>query len=431
MQGYIPQDGWTVIKNRPQGGLIEFDGQNYRKSGPTIQDEIARQQELAVLDFPVPTLLETGDDSYIEQALTGRTLIDESPDTAVQNFYEYKSVLERLLVSQVTHPVAPDTDSLRQGIHFDSVVAENPELERMFSLETVFEAIVEQAAARSWTRAHGDLSPTNIFQDGIIDWEFGFTGPAGYDLLSLSASPLLYGPNQRSRVDAGLMRKLVGQVGQEFGVDALQDFEAAALVMKSVFYLSHMRQATIDRPHKRELWFRRKNTLRYLAESMLAGSAVDYAALASMSGNYLEGAAARVRNQHGELLVVNYSDDLESPWHMPGGELETIDGQPETAPEAALRELQEEVGLSATSPARVEEAKEVTAYLLKTPYDAGDGQRYYGKYKIVVDIDYQGVPDLYADGEEVRRAAWVSPEKLATLPMVGDEKQILLAAAGK
>jgi hypothetical protein len=77
-----------------------------------------------------------------------------------------------------------DWESFRKGIHLDLICQELPgEKDKILRR---YRQAEERLNAFPFGIQHGDLTPFNIYPDGIIDLEDSFMGPMGYDLGAFS-----------------------------------------------------------------------------------------------------------------------------------------------------------------------------------------------------------------------------------------------------
>ncbi len=270
----------TVIKERPLGGTVEKHGNFYRKSGPGISDEIRVGEELYRLGFPVPEIVEVGDGYFVETEIEGSSMLeDPNPRLSL-----YKGVLDSLLRAQLSNPQEPTQATLESGIHLPNVLDENPELARTGSkFKSALNFSLDLSMQTPWSVSHGDLTPPNIFPGGIIDWQFSFKGPVFYDILSLALSPCIHGPGQNPVLNRRQVFKLASTSLEEHaGFKLTPQHETVALFLKSIFFLSHMKESAARSAKKQEKWGRRKEITQYLAGAVLENGIVDTKKLTTM-----------------------------------------------------------------------------------------------------------------------------------------------------
>ena len=262
---HIASMKWIIIKNRPLGGTVEFNGESYRKSGPFLAQELSKARTLNSYGFPAPIVIEETADYFVEKSLKGvklANLIETEPaDLAI-----FSGVLTKLLNSQLSYIVDRNFDEVKKGIHLDNVLLENPELVQDTALNSCISKLERRLELVPWSLCHGDLSPTNLFSDGIIDWEFSFSGPVAYDVLALPFTQYLYNSNSIQPIRNTYLLELVKAVSNSFGCNNLVNFQTDFIFMKALFYLSHMKEAAQQKPEKQDLWKKRKKILKSIIE---------------------------------------------------------------------------------------------------------------------------------------------------------------------
>jgi 8-oxo-dGTP pyrophosphatase MutT (NUDIX family) len=119
-------------------------------------------------------------------------------------------------------------------------------------------------------------------------------------------------------------------------------------------------------------------------------------------------AVVGLRDVSGQVLLMR-SHKLPSHWQPFGGGIDQEDASPK---DAAIRELNEELGIRLSVDSLIE--------VLQTPYDFGEGTIYF--FEAVVDKDQL---KLVSDQEEVLELKWFSPQDVSLLNAMPATKKYL------
>ena len=194
---------WTEVKER--GALTKTgkvyrspDGGEYLRTGlpEAVVAEATFAAESFRLGFPVPKMTGSGvlpdgsgfftEESAGEQNYGAILRADYESGVAISEdtFRGFSVMLHRFLQAQLDPANRQDGPSnLREGIQLANVLEENPDLD-----PSLFEDALSRAEARlsgmPLVLTHGDLTPYNVMEGGVIDFENRFVAPFGYDAVT-------------------------------------------------------------------------------------------------------------------------------------------------------------------------------------------------------------------------------------------------------
>ena len=194
----IEDEDFEFVQSRlVEGGEVYTNSSKtlYARVGPkesTLQEEI-HQKSLAKRGYPVGTVessgeLEDGRYYFTEKSLGdkhfGQIFAMDGGVTTDDNFEQFSSVLLRFLDAELDANNHLHTEfDVRQIIEFDELRAGYPDKD----LSRVEKAIKKMSdALRGLTTVYiqNDLNPFNVFPKGVIDFEYVYPGPVGYDVIS-------------------------------------------------------------------------------------------------------------------------------------------------------------------------------------------------------------------------------------------------------
>ncbi len=115
------------------------------------------------------------------------------------------------------------------------------------------------------------------------------------------------------------------------------------------------------------------------------------------------------------LLIRRGAKPLAGEWSLPGGRIE----RGERAADAALRELKEETGIDARLCGLVDVVDAIF-----TSRKSGAVTRHY----LLVDFAAVWVSGEPVAGDDASHAEWISPERLAALPLWEETRRVIAAA---
>lgn len=189
--------------NTQRGGLtaIYKDNSTFLRIGSPekIKKDLLLHKKLAEYGFPIAQLLDEGQIGemhyFIEKSLGSEhfgTLFqkefNEQGHITDETFDKFMIVCEKFVKSQLkTLSLQKDWDNFRTAIHLDVICEELPEYKE--KIINAYEKVKEKLSVYPFVLTHGDFTPFNILPEGIIDIENAFSGPAGYDLGGILATP--------------------------------------------------------------------------------------------------------------------------------------------------------------------------------------------------------------------------------------------------
>lgn len=174
------------------------DGLKYLRISKTkniMKDEGLYVESLYNLGFPVPSVIERGQignrEYYIEQSIGEITLGDKFNKEYIlqgkinQNTFKYFcNILCNYFNAQLNSPVYSTKQfNFEKIIMLSNVLKENPDLDPL-KVKKCIKKINKRLLTLPNVFSHGDLTPRNTFDSGIIDFEFHFIAPAGFDVLT-------------------------------------------------------------------------------------------------------------------------------------------------------------------------------------------------------------------------------------------------------
>jgi len=199
---------WNYVKERlltKSGVYKSVDGSKYLHIGRSnIKKEALYFKKLHKLGFPVSDLLEYGKiknySYYIERSAGEKSYGDkfhkEYASQARINSDTLKSLCDIVCIflgSQLkssSHFI--QKYDLKKTIMLANVLEENPDLD-IKKIQTGVLKIEKRLRSLPITFSHGDLTPRNIFEAGIIDFEFSSVAPIGYDVLTVPIMERFWG----------------------------------------------------------------------------------------------------------------------------------------------------------------------------------------------------------------------------------------------
>ena len=200
---------WNFIKERMLTNskiYKSIDGLKYLHIGnnKNIKKEALCIKKIKRLGFPIPELLEydkTKKQSYyIEKSAGDKSFGDKFYKEYFSQSKINSNTLESMcdvvclfLRSQIrSSDYFNSKYDLRKNIMLKNILVENPDLNHI-KVELCVSKIENRLYSLPTTFSHGDLTPRNIFENGIIDIEFNSIMPVGYDVLTLPIMERFWG----------------------------------------------------------------------------------------------------------------------------------------------------------------------------------------------------------------------------------------------
>ncbi len=195
----IKGEWWRFLKQRPfteTRVYISADQSKYLHVGnlQKIEGEAEYIQNLYRLNFPVPTILERGlincEGYYIETSVGTETYATKFKNdysergTISPEIYEsFCTIVCIFFDSQLkTYLTNTSQCDLEGMMKLPNILEENPDLD-IAKINNCIYKIKGRIQKLPAVYSHGDLTPRNIFEGGIIDFEFNSIGPVGLDVL--------------------------------------------------------------------------------------------------------------------------------------------------------------------------------------------------------------------------------------------------------
>lgn len=167
---------------------------NYLRIGQKekIKKDLDFHKKMEEYGFPVPKILEEGihgDMHYFIEESLGDESFGEIFKKETEQFGKIKDDTFNLFVDILKvfakaqlKTILPSNsdDSFSKGIKLDILCKELPD--KAEEILNTYKKTVQNLKSFPSALLHGDLTPFNIYPNGVIDFEDSFTGPIGYDL---------------------------------------------------------------------------------------------------------------------------------------------------------------------------------------------------------------------------------------------------------
>ncbi|MBU6389552.1 phosphotransferase [Patescibacteria group bacterium] len=178
---------------------------------------------------------------------------------------------------------SPRASQLREGIWLQNVLEENPDIDGVFLEDAVCKA-EQRISQLPLVLSHGDLTPFNVMDKGVIDFEHRFIAPFGYDAVTAAIYQRFWDYPRSDQT--GTMKRWefsdmqiagylleVDRICEQYNVPAVSEYFDDFLMLKSIWALSFEKTEDGARlPSGRWAW-RKKITL-YCAEKYLSGKPI-------------------------------------------------------------------------------------------------------------------------------------------------------------
>lgn len=261
---------WIFVKDRTAAdGAVwrSADGELYKRTGgPDVAVEAQFQRHAFDLGYPVPNVIETGNENglayFVERSLGDMSLHDTAvtdarPDGGVSStVIQTASAVAGLLLSAEAKTPAPTSQWFEKAGFTANVFEENPDLDNAEIRATVDKAL-DRLRDVPMCHGHLDYGLPNAFPGGVIDWQHHGPIPLGYDVypaLDIVAfkgggKGYFVGADQRAAYLTALDNVSETVVGQ-----ALSAYLGEYLLVKCFFFLALMRPSDPARHDKYVKW---------------------------------------------------------------------------------------------------------------------------------------------------------------------------------
>lgn len=269
-----------------------LDGLKYLRIGKTkniMKDEALYVESLYNLGFPVPRVIEQGQignrEFYIEQSIGKITLGDMfNKEYILQGkinqitFKYFCNIICNYFNAQLNSLVDSTKQfDLKKVIMLSNVLKENPDLDPL-KVRKCIKKINKRLLTLPNVFSHGDLTPRNTFNSGIIDFEFHFIAPAGFDVL---LAPLIESfwnyldkKGEKSQMFYISHKQInyyfskISTIAEQHGIKNILSFLDDFLLLKAFYMLAYEKKfAKVSGDTSK--WKFRKNILIYFMESYL------------------------------------------------------------------------------------------------------------------------------------------------------------------
>lgn len=294
-------DKWNYVKERlftDSKVYRSVDGLKYLRIGETgnIKSEAAYVKKLHELGFPVPEMLEQGEihghGYYVERSVGGTSFGDKfreecasqgqvSPDS-LESFCDIVCIFLRAQIKSSNHLDKQD-DELRKNIMLSNVLQENSDFDAD-QVESCVQKIESRLLTLPKTFSHGDLTPRNTFENGIIDFEFRSIAPIGYDVLTAPVIERFWGFKTNDRktyeefyLDEGQISYYLRKIEKEAESHGIKDFLKFSddfLLLKAIWSLAYEKHHA-EQSGSTTKWNFRKRILIYCMKRYLIGEPIE------------------------------------------------------------------------------------------------------------------------------------------------------------
>lgn len=292
---------WFFVKERLFSDSKVYrsaDGQKYLRIGEigNIQSEAAYAKKLYGLSFPVPEMLEQGEINghgyYIERSVGGTSFGDKFREECAidgrvsSNSLEFFcDILCSFLRAQIKFSKLLDyqDDNLKKNIMLANVLQENTDIDAN-QLKRCVQKIESRLRTLPRSFYHGDLTPRNTYENGIIDLEFSSMAPIGYDVLTAPVMERFWGfrtndkeTSEEFDLQEGQVAYYLGRIEEEaalLGLKGLLKFFDDFILLKAVWSLAYEKQHAVQLGDTVK-WNFRKGILVYCLKCYLIGEQIE------------------------------------------------------------------------------------------------------------------------------------------------------------
>lgn len=291
-------DTWNYVKERLSTNVRVYkslDGSKYLRIGETrsIKSEVTYIKKIYGLEFPVPKVLEQGEVSgysyYIESSVGETPFGDKfreectSQGRVSQDSLEsFCEVVCAFLRAQIKSSSLNMQVDLRKDIMLSNVLQENPCLD-ISQVESCIKKIESRLSGLPKNFSHGDLTPRNVSEKGVIDFEFCSIAPIGFDVLTAPLIERFWGfsaNDKKTHEEFYLDKKQVSyyfhKVEKEaelHGIRGFLQFTDDFILLKAIWSLAH-EKSQAEQSGDTTKWGFRKKVLVYCMECYLIGESI-------------------------------------------------------------------------------------------------------------------------------------------------------------
>lgn len=296
----IHGEKWAYVKDRllDRGQVYRsFDNSQYLRIGTIsgINAEAAFVRNLHQRGFPVPEVLGQGEINglgyYIERSIGkvsfGERFQNEYTSRGKVNdttFTAYCDMMCQFLAAQLDSAnYIKGTSEVRKGIHLANVLEENPDINTN-QIELCVKKIEDKLQVLPLTLTHGDFSPFNMFEEGIIDFEYRFIAPVGYDVLTGATLQRFWnytGTDGKTQLEFDLNAEQIAHYldkvdaeAERQGIKDLSRFTDEFVLLKAIWSLAYEKQFARQSGNTLK-WDFRKTVLTYCMKQYLHDKPID------------------------------------------------------------------------------------------------------------------------------------------------------------
>ncbi len=190
----IKNNKYQHVRKQRSGCAVYKNEASYLRIGETskIHTDFTLHMQMEKLGFPVARIIGSGmhgDLSYfIEQSLGSESFADifiketnSNGHVDNESFEKFLNIIAVFAKAQLASASSKkDWGGFRSGIHLDLIIDELPNLKE--EILNTYNESEKRLADFPFGILHGDLTPFNVYPDGIIDLEDSFVGPVSYDV---------------------------------------------------------------------------------------------------------------------------------------------------------------------------------------------------------------------------------------------------------
>ncbi len=202
-------ENFKLVKTRAVAPVSIYKSNNsfLRLGKPElITGEISLQKDLLKAGVPVPEILEHGTIGdnvfYIEESIGEHSFTEifsrdftEGGQITTRSFTGFLKIIGKFANAQLSTTRINIKKNFYDGIYADTLKRELPSIAG--KIDIALGKVEDRLAAFPILFTHGDLNPSNIMQNGVIDFENAFNGYAGYDLATCILHIFLFPKSKR------------------------------------------------------------------------------------------------------------------------------------------------------------------------------------------------------------------------------------------